>query len=351
MLELRNLNFSYNETQVIKDFSLSVEEGSFTTLLGPSGCGKTTLLKLISGFLEPNSGEILINSKNICGIAPEKRKVAMVFQDYALFPHLTVEQNLSYGLNLIPCPKGTSKKEYKKANHAVVQQIARILGLAALLERFPHELSGGQQQRVALGRALVLKPGVLLMDEPLSSLDAKLRSQVREELKEIQQKFKITTIYVTHDQEEALSLSDKIAVVNHGRLLQVGSPAQIYFSPKDKFTASFIGMANFLSFKDEKNNCEKTCMIRPSWVELSSISSFNDEEETLDSKFLFKREESLKNLCGTIVSSTFFGSFIRYKINLLSINTLFFADEPSTASTNFANGSKVQILIRKNCWL
>ncbi len=351
MLEIRNLNFSYNKNKVIKDFSLFVEEGSFTTLLGPSGCGKTTLLKLISGFLEPDSGEIFINSKNICGIPPEKRKVGMVFQDYALFPHLTVEKNIGYGLNLISRQKGASKQEYKKENYALVYQIARILGIANLLERFPHELSGGQQQRVALARALVLKPGVLLMDEPLSSLDAKLRSQVREELKEIQQKFKITTIYVTHDQEEALFLSDKIAVINHGQLLQVGNPAEIYFSPKDAFTASFIGTANFLSFKDEKNNSEKTCVIRPSWAEVLPVSDFSDKVLASNSSFLLKSEESLKSLYGTVVSSSFFGSFIRYKINLFPIDAIFFADVPSTSSLNFSRGDKVQILIRKNYWL
>lgn len=351
MLEIRNLNFSYNKNKVIKDFSLFVEEGSFTTLLGPSGCGKTTLLKLISGFLEPDSGEIFINSNNICGIPPEKRKVAMVFQDYALFPHLTVEKNISYGLNLISRPKGTSKQEYKKENNALTQQIARILGIANLLERFPHELSGGQQQRVALARALVLKPGVLLMDEPLSSLDAKLRSQVREELKEIQQKFKITTIYVTHDQEEALFLSDKIAVINHGQLLQAGNPSEIYFSPKDAFTASFIGMANFLSFKDEKSDSEKTCVIRPSWAELAQVSDFSDKVLASNSSFLFKNEESSQSFYGTVVSSSFFGSFIRYKINLFPVGAMFFADVPTISSLNFSSGDKVQILVRKNYWL
>ena len=214
-LSIENLCFAYGKTRVIENFSLQVEEGSFTTLLGASGCGKTTLLRLISGFLEPDSGTIKIDGKIINGILPNKRKIGFVFQDYALFPHLTVEQNLFYGLNL---KKRT--KETKSENKNLVAQTAENLGLLNLLNRFPSELSGGQQQRVALGRVLVLQPSLLLMDEPLSSLDTNLRLKVREELKEIQKKLKITTVYVTHDQEEALSLSDKIAVMKDGKLLQ-----------------------------------------------------------------------------------------------------------------------------------
>ena len=199
ILELQNISFSYKQTPVISNFNLNVEQGEFCTLLGSSGCGKTTILRLISGFLEPQTGTIKINGQIQNGILPNKRKIGMVFQDYALFPHLTVEENLLYGLKL--------QKDFKKnlhLNNQLVLQTAQSLGIENLLNRFPSELSGGQQQRVALGRSLVLQPQILLMDEPLSSLDTKLRIKVRDELKEIQQNLKITTIYVTHDQEEAV---------------------------------------------------------------------------------------------------------------------------------------------------
>ena len=194
LLKLENVKFAYKNTSVIEDFNLSVDEGSFTTLLGSSGCGKTTILRLISGFLNPDSGTIKINGEIQNNVLPNRRKVGMVFQDYALFPHLTVEQNLFYGLNLT-----RPSKEQKAQNEQIVKTTARNLDIESLMNRFPSELSGGQQQRVALGRALVLQPKILLMDEPLSSLDTNLRLKVREELKEIQQRLKITTVYVTHE--------------------------------------------------------------------------------------------------------------------------------------------------------
>lgn len=311
-LSIENLHFSYGKTCVIKNFSLQVEEGSFMTLLGTSGCGKTTLLRLISGFLEPDSGTIKINGKIINGILPNKRKIGFVFQDYALFPHLTVEQNLFYGLNL---KKRT--KESKNENKMLVMQTAENLGLQNLLNRFPSELSGGQQQRVALGRVLVLQPSLLLMDEPLSSLDTNLRLKVREELKEIQQKLKITTVYVTHDQEEALSLSDRIAVMNDGMLLQCGTPQQVYFEPNDRFTAEFIGQANFAG----------GIMFRPEWVKIS--------KSNVDSA----------DLKGTVVANEFLGASTRYKIQLEKQNQIIIADEPTVLTEEIKNGDKVGIFI------
>lgn len=315
-LSIENLCFSYGSTQIIKNFSIQAEEGSFTTLLGASGCGKTTLLRLVSGFLEPDSGTIKINGKIINGILPNKRKIGFVFQDYALFPHLTVEQNLFYGLNL---KKRT--KESKAENKNLVLQTAENLGLQNLLSRFPSELSGGQQQRVALGRVLVLQPSLLLMDEPLSSLDTNLRLKVREELKEIQKKLKITTLYVTHDQEEALSLSDEIAVMNDGKLLQHGTPRQIYFEPKDRFTAEFVGRANFLNGK----------MIRPEWVKISSSN--------IDSA----------DFTGTVLSAEFLGSFTRYKIQLE--DKIFIADQPTSFAEEILPGEKAGIFVLKECSL
>ena len=290
LLKLENVKFAYKNTAVIEDFNLSVDEGSFTTLLGSSGCGKTTILRLISGFLNPDSGTIKINGEIQNNVLPNRRKVGMVFQDYALFPHLTVEQNLFYGLNLTK-----PSKEQKMQNEQIVKTTAENLDIQNLLKRFPSELSGGQQQRVALGRSLVLKPKILLMDEPLSSLDTNLRLKVREELKEIQKRLKITTVYVTHDREEALSLSDNIAVIHEGKILQEGSPKELYFSPTNLYTADFIGHANFL-----KNN-ENTFLVRPQWFALSEDEQQND-------------------LCGKIEEITFLGDTTRLIIKLSGEN-------------------------------
>lgn len=329
-LVLENVSFSFDSQQfssdgkplqTIKNFSLDVEEGSFTTLLGPSGCGKTTLLRLISGFLEPSSGRILIDGKDQKGIEVNKRRVGLVFQDYALFPHLTVRQNLLYGLKI---QNHENKKKHlnvlsKEELDAVINQTASDLDLTGLLDRLPSQLSGGQQQRVSLGRALVLKPALLLMDEPLSSLDTKLREKVREELKEIQQKVGITTVYVTHDQEEALSLSTKIAVINGGKLLQQGTPAQVYFEPEDIFTADFIGKANFF----EKDG--KTFLIRPEWFSLCN-------GENADLK-------------GKIISSSFLGEKTRFIIHLENSGRTVTADFQTLVSRNLKSGTDIALKV------
>lgn len=291
LLKLENVKFAYKNTSVIEDFNLSVDEGSFTTLLGSSGCGKTTILRLISGFLNPDSGTIKINGEIQNNVLPNRRKVGMVFQDYALFPHLTVEQNLFYGLNLT-----RPSKEQKAQNEQIVKTTARNLDIESLMNRFPSELSGGQQQRVALGRALVLQPKILLMDEPLSSLDTNLRLKVREELKEIQQRLKITTVYVTHDREEAFSLSDKIAVMNNGKIVQYDTPENLYFEPKNRFAAEFSGAANFI-LQDGK-----TFLVRPDWLTVN--------EGILNSA----ESKSKKLISGKIISSSFLGSRVEYKI-------------------------------------
>lgn len=301
LLKLENVKFAYKNTAVIEDFNLSVDEGSFTTLLGSSGCGKTTILRLISGFLNPDFGTIKINGEIQNNVLPNRRKVGMVFQDYALFPHLTVEQNLFYGLNLTK-----PSKEQKAQNEQIVKTTAENLDIQNLLKRFPSELSGGQQQRVALGRSLVLKPKILLMDEPLSSLDTNLRLKVREELKEIQKRLKITTVYVTHDREEAFSLSDKIAVMNHGKIVQYDTPENLYFEPKNRFAAEFSGASNFI-LQDGK-----TFLVRPDWFSLAS--------RTLDSA----ESKNKKLISGKIISSSFLGSRIEYKVQtesqILTVN-------------------------------
>lgn len=313
-LSIKNLFFSYKKTPVIADFSLEVREGTFTTLLGPSGCGKTTLLRLLGGFLEPASGKISMNGVTMNGILPNKRRVGVVFQDYALFPHLSVEQNLFYGLNI-----ERSGRKYKESNKKIVLEMAEILGISELLGRFPSELSGGQQQRVALGRVLVLKPNILLMDEPLSSLDANLRKKVRAELKEIQKRLKITTVYVTHDREEALSLSDEIAVMNEGRILQHGTPRELYFNPADRFTASFMGETNFL---DER-------MVRPEWIEI------------------FPADFSKEGQKGVVTEVEFLGSFTRYKVQVDGKTVL--VDKNTVLQGAIKIGDEVRINILNEC--
>lgn len=325
-LALKNITFSFGNTPVVNNFSLAVEEGSFTTLLGPSGCGKTTLLRLISGFLQPDSGEILIDGINQNGIEVNKRKVGFVFQDYALFPHLSVSQNIAYGLKI--------QKNTKTEISDKVSEIAHALGIEDLLNRNIAELSGGQQQRVALARSLVLKPGILLMDEPLSSLDTKLRTKVREELREIQQKLKITTVYVTHDQEEALSLSSKIAVINEGTLLQEGRPYQIYFEPKNQFVADFVGKANFIK-KDGK-----ILMIRPEWFKIAEQTVTSDQSIVLASKIL---------LTGTILAEEFLGSKLRFIIQTDSSQTkeIITADFDTIDCENLRVGGRISLEAKK----
>ena len=320
-LSLNNVSFFYGKSEIIKGFNLDVEQGNFTTLLGASGCGKTTLLRLISGFLKPTEGTVSINGQVQNEILPNKRKIGMVFQDYALFPHMTVEQNLLYGLKL---KKG--EKRTKEQNAELVQKTAENLNLQKLLKRYPSELSGGQQQRVALGRTLVLEPHILLMDEPLSSLDAKLRLKVREELKEIQQRLKITTIYVTHDQEEALSLSDRIAVLRHGSLLQYGTPEQIYFEPKDKYVADFVGRANFIRTGNGDGGGE--FLVRPEWISLSK-----------------EKNGASADFTGTVVSKEFLGTFLRYRINFEDQEIV--VDQNPVSTEAIATGDKVGIKILK----
>jgi iron(III) transport system ATP-binding protein len=218
--------------------TLKVEPGEMVTLLGPSGCGKTSLLRMVAGFLTPSSGEIYIGNREVSKIPPNKRNVGMMFQSYALFPHLSVYENVAYGLKL----KHMSKQEISKR----VKDILQLMQIENYANRFPNEISGGQQQRVALARAVVTEPSVLLFDEPLSNLDAKLREYMREELRKIQKRVGITSLYVTHDQSEAMAISDKVVIMQNGAIEQTGTAMEIYARPKNKFVAGFIGKANFV---------------------------------------------------------------------------------------------------------
>jgi multiple sugar transport system ATP-binding protein len=232
-IELRNVSATYGEQAVLRDFSLAVRKGEFLTLLGPSGCGKSTTLNLIAGLIEPTSGEVLIDGDRVNGTPPRLRRVAMVFQDYALYPHMTVFDNLAFPLRASDISEADIR--------ARIERVATALGISHLTSRIPKELSGGQQQRVALGRALVRDPRAFLMDEPLSNLDARLRVAMRAELKRLHRQFATTTIYVTHDQAEAMTLSDRIAVLRDGVLQQVGTPRDVYQHPQNQFVASFVG--------------------------------------------------------------------------------------------------------------
>jgi putative spermidine/putrescine transport system ATP-binding protein len=235
-LTLQNLEKSFGPNRVVKDFSLTVEKGEFVSLLGPSGCGKTTVLRMVAGFETPTSGQVSINGADVTGLKPNQRNIGMVFQSYALFPNLTVAENVAFGLKV----KGTGKAE----RTARVQEMLDLIGLPDLGTRYPYQLSGGQQQRVALARALAPRPQVLLLDEPLSALDAKIRVSLRNEIREIQKRLGITTIFVTHDQEEALSMSDRIVVMHQGIADQIGTPFEIYNRPTTRFVAQFVGTLN-----------------------------------------------------------------------------------------------------------
>ncbi len=235
-LEIANLQKSFGPNHVVKDFSLSIEKGEFISLLGPSGCGKTTVLRMVGGFETPSAGAIRIDGQDITGLKTSQRNIGMVFQAYALFPNLTVAQNVAFGLKVA----GVDKRETADR----VAEMLSMIGLADLGDRYPFQLSGGQQQRVALARALAVRPKVLLLDEPLSALDAKIRASLRREIRSIQQRLGITTIFVTHDQEEALSMSDRVVVMTGGRADQIGTPFDIYNQPATRFVAGFVGTLN-----------------------------------------------------------------------------------------------------------
>ncbi|MEN9936388.1 MAG: hypothetical protein RLZZ387_2967 [Chloroflexota bacterium] len=237
-LELRDIHKTYGQTVAVERFELAIERGEFVSFLGPSGCGKTTTLRMVAGFETPSAGRIIIDGADVTGTPPNRRSIGMVFQSYALFPNMTVAANIGFGLKVAGRPKAEID--------ARVEEMLRIIHMEAYARRYPYQLSGGQQQRVALARALAIRPQVLLLDEPLSALDAKIRVSLRQEIREIQRSLGITTIYVTHDQEEAMSLSDRIIVMSQGHVEQVGTPFEVYNFPATRFVASFVGTLNVL---------------------------------------------------------------------------------------------------------
>ena len=259
-LEIKNMKKIYPNGDGVENINIQVQEGEFVTMLGPSGCGKSTILRTLGGFLKIDGGEILLDDQAIQDLPPEKRPTAMVFQSYNLWPHMTVYENLMFGLKIRKVPKAVMQKEADEA--------LKLVGMEGYGKKYPNQLSGGQQQRVAIARALLLKPSVLLLDEPFSALDAKIRQQMREELKRIQEELNITVVFVTHDQEEAMALSHRIVVMNKGVIEQVGTPEEIYDNPATKYVASFIGEMNFI-----EENGGKVLAVRPEDIILTKGDS------------------------------------------------------------------------------
>ena len=330
-VRLEHISKIYNDPKTgkefyaVKDTTLNIEPGTFVTLLGPSGCGKTTTLRMIAGFESPDEGEIYLGDEAINGLTPNKRDTAMVFQSYALLPHYNVFDNVAYGLKIRKLPKEEIHERVMNILKLPREQAEREgrayldrVGLADKVDKYPDQLSGGQQQRVALARALVIEPSVLLFDEPLSNLDAKLRITMRTEIRKIQQKVGITAIYVTHDQSEAMSISDKIIIMSKGQVEQIGTPREIYYHPASKFVADFIGEANFLDAKVKSVSGDKA-LIQITGKELE-VNNFAGAKAGDTATLVIRPEGASLAESGvlevTVTLSTFMGSYQYYEAML-----------------------------------
>ena len=302
MIDFKNIQIMFGDFVAIENLNLTIEEGEFFTLLGPSGCGKTTTLRSLVGFITPTKGDVYLKNEKITHMPVEKREISMVFQSYALFPTLTVYENVAFGLRV--------KKMSKAKIHELVMDIAEKVDLnEEQLQKKVSDLSGGQQQRVAIARALVLKPQILVLDEPLSNLDAKLRKQLRNELKSLQKKFGITTIYVTHDQEEALTLSDRIAVFNNGIVEQVGTPEEIYHQSKTPFVCNFIGDINDVTqiINNELSHEDKRFENKTHYIRIEKIQIYKKGETPNVGKETFA-------VTGEITDKEFYGLYTKFTI-------------------------------------
>jgi putative spermidine/putrescine transport system ATP-binding protein len=338
-LELQNLHRDFGTVKALDGIEIELGEGEFLSLLGPSGCGKTTALRLVAGFDRPDQGRIVVDGKDLTSVAPNKRDMGMVFQAYSLFPNMTASQNVEYGLRI----RGKDKDDRRKR----VGDLLELVGLGHAGDRYPHQLSGGMQQRVALARALAIEPRVLLLDEPLSALDAKVRVQLREEIRRIQLELGITTLYVTHDQEEALSVSDHVAVMYGGRIEQMGSPAEMYSAPATPFVAEFIGTMNRLEgtivdggvdhggtmlridAAQERARGERVLvLVRPETVEVSAAGSDGGGVNTL---------------VGNVVTQTFLGPVTRLKILGTGVDVI--ADVPTQKALSLPVGTHVAAVL------
>ncbi|TIO09344.1 ABC transporter ATP-binding protein [Mesorhizobium sp.] len=321
-INIRDVDLFYGDLHVLKNVNLNIRPGEFFAFLGPSGCGKTTLLRLIAGFNTARNGQVMIAGKDVLGTPPWKRDIGMVFQSYALWPHLTVRKNVAFGLEQRRLPRAEIDRNVNAA--------LDLVGLRHLADRRPAQLSGGQQQRVAVARTIAIEPKVLLLDEPLSNLDAKMRVQVRRELRDLQQRLHLTTIFVTHDQEEANTICDRIAVFNDGQIQQVGTPMELYEKPTNLFVANFLGTANILNGKVSGAGTAKTFLVEGGGVlpipEGAGVPEngrlvFRPQYATLG-----KAAEGAVRLPGTIVHREFLGATVRYGVKIGSSEVL--VDQP-----------------------
>ncbi|HBZ14309.1 ABC transporter ATP-binding protein [Pantoea sp. NPDC088449] len=293
-LNVTQLNKSYGPTSIFENIDFSAEEGEFVTLLGPSGCGKSTLLRCIAGLTDVDSGKVLLQGQDLVPLPPQKRTIGMVFQSYALFPNMTVEKNVAFGLKMQKLPSSDIQKR--------VMEVLALVELTDFARRYPHQLSGGQCQRVALARSLVTRPRLLLLDEPLSALDARIRRHLREQIRNIQRELKLTTIFVTHDQEEALTLSDRIVLMNRGKIVQNGNAEMLYTQPADLFAAGFMGNFNLLSAEEATQLTGQAfsgqVAIRPESIQLCAPQA---------------------GIPATILSHSLLGNVIRYRVRAQNI--------------------------------
>jgi putative spermidine/putrescine transport system ATP-binding protein len=340
-LELQDLRKQFGTHTALGGVSVSLAEGEFLSLLGPSGCGKTTALRIIAGFLQPDSGRIVIAGEDVTSRAPNRRDIGMVFQAYSLFPNMTAAQNVAFGLKVRKWP--SAKRD------ARVGELLEIVGLSHAVDRYPHQLSGGMQQRVALARALAIEPRVLLLDEPLSALDALVRVQLREEIRRVQTQLGITTVYVTHDQEEALSVSDRVAVMYGGGIEQLGSPAEIYGAPATRFVAEFIGTMNRLESRVAESE-GGAVDINGAIVQVDAVRGRPAGQDVL----LLLRPESITletlngkppapgGLAGEVTAQSFLGAITRLKIAAENGSELI-ANVPSTGAQAFNVAQRVVV--------
>ena len=352
-LELEDITKQFGQNTAVDHINVFVEQGEFLTLLGPSGCGKTTILRMVAGFETPSTGNILLDGDDITNQAASKRPMGMVFQSYALFPHMTAEQNVSFGMSIQHKPKVVIKQR--------CAELLELVGLSDKGRSYPHQLSGGQQQRVALARALAVEPKVLLLDEPLSALDAKVRVSLRNEIRRIQQQLKMTAIYVTHDQEEALAISDRIAVMAKGRIEQLDHPEEIYSNPRTVFAASFVGSSN--QFQSVLTSAaEGACQAENFTLHVPPQANYKDGERLL---VLVRPEEvsiqpameggeenvtSTDNkIPGVIELRTFLGPFTRFHVRINESMALT-ADVPSQQARDYFVAQNVVItFVRDVC--
>lgn len=353
ILKLSNIikEFDKNGEKVraVNDLNLNIKDGEMVCFLGPSGCGKTTTLRMVAGFEIPTSGEIKIEGRDVTNIPVNKRGIGFVFQNYALFPHLSVAKNIGYGLE----NKGMDKNEIKKK----VNEALELVGLPNIAERYPTELSGGEQQRVALARVLVMEPSLLLMDEPLSNLDAKLRIHMRTEIRHLQQKLGITALYVTHDQAEALTVADKIVVMSKGVVEQVGSPKDIYYNPSCAFVADFIGQANVIRLKLKSISSDTVTAELIKGVEVTARKGqgFKDDAKPGDDAILIARPENIavkgpdaEGIKAKVLSSIFVGSLTEYELAIGDENIMINASVPAKIDIPIYNeGDEVRIVLDK----